>query len=137
MFHWNICLTWHCIETCIPNLECFGPVHWQSYAPDQEIRTPPPKTTPPTKVIPIVAFSGDTTMLHDEYKCNSWRCIPKFKYGQYGQWLYTNMWQRLITFSSSRIRVNLVISEHIWPFWVQNETCPVIVLEGVNGKFGL
>ena len=25
MFHWNRCVTWHCIETCIPSLEWFGP----------------------------------------------------------------------------------------------------------------
>ena len=26
LFHWNRCLTWHCIETCIPSLEWFGPI---------------------------------------------------------------------------------------------------------------
>ena len=25
MFHWNRCVAWHCIETCIPSLEWFGP----------------------------------------------------------------------------------------------------------------
>ena len=25
LFHWNRCVTWHCIETCIPSLEWFGP----------------------------------------------------------------------------------------------------------------
>ena len=25
LFHWNRCVAWHCIETCIPSLEWFGP----------------------------------------------------------------------------------------------------------------
>ena len=25
LFHWNRCVVWHCIETCIPSLEWFGP----------------------------------------------------------------------------------------------------------------
>ena len=24
LFHWNICVAWHSIETCIPSLEWFG-----------------------------------------------------------------------------------------------------------------